>query len=272
MKISPTNLASGTTRAAPERNLAHSSCAKSISEQGSHYELPYGNTSICFRINFTLRRTLAIHVYPDTSVVVDAPENAALEKIKLKILKRAKWIRTQQRRFERFAPALPARKYISGESFRYLGRQYVLKVEKNIINKVKMERGKLMVYVTRVDPLHIKELVDNWYREKATHIFAECLTTCQKLVSKASIQYDGKIYLRAMRTCWGTCSKDSKITLNPELVAATKECIEYVIVHELCHLKEYNHSSAFFGLLSSVMPDWEKRKEKLETSAEKRKY
>lgn len=244
--------------------------ATNLLEKKDYYEVLYGNSSIPFRLNFTSRRTLAIHVYPDTSVVIDAPNDSTIEKIKSKVLKRAKWIRKQQRLFERFPPALPARKYISGESFRYLGRQYVLKVEQNLINKVRLERGKLIVYVTRVDQQRVKELVDDWYRAKAASVFHERLTVCQKLVAKASIRYEGKVYLRTMKTRWGTCSKDCRITLNPELVAASKECIDYVITHELCHLKEHNHSRAFFNLLAAVMPDWEKRKDKLEFSIERR--
>jgi hypothetical protein len=116
----------------------------------------------------------------------------------------------------------------------------------------------------------VKELVDEWYRAKASNIFTERLLACQKLVAKVNIQYEGNIYLRTMKTRWGSCSKDAKITLNPELVAASKECIDYVITHELCHLKQHNHGRAFFNLLTAVMPDWEKRKEKLEISIERR--
>lgn len=244
--------------------------ATNLLEKDNYYEVLYGNTSIHFRLKFTSRRTLAIHVYPDTSVVIDAPKDSTLEKIKSKVMKRAKWIRKQQRLFDRFPPALPARKYISGESFRYLGRQYVLKVEQSLINKVRLEKSKLIVYVTRVEQQRVKDLVDEWYRARAAHIFAERLIACQKVVAKTSIRYEGKIYLRTMKTRWGTCSKDSRITLNPELVAASKECIDYVIIHELCHLKHYNHGPSFLRILKSILPDWEKRKEKLDNFAEKR--
>jgi predicted metal-dependent hydrolase len=234
------------------------------------YTVLYGNTHIGFQLNYTSRKTLAIHVYPDTSVVVDAPTNSPIEKIQAKVLKRARWIRKQQRLFERFPPALPARKYISGESFRYLGRQYVLKVERNIINAVKLERGILRVSVTRVDQQHVKQLVDDWYRKKAEKIFSECLVKCRKIVEKSKIHYPYEAKLRIMKTRWGSCTADSIITLNPELISASKYCIEYVIVHELCHLKEHHHGNAFFKLLDYVMPDWEKRKNELELTAERR--
>jgi predicted metal-dependent hydrolase len=231
----------------------------------------YGDSTISFKLWYCARTTLAIHVYPDTSVVVEAPEDAPLEKVKHKVLKRAKWIKKQQYNFERFPPTLPARQYLSGESFRYLGRQYVLKIERDImLNTVKLERGKLRVLVTRMDQERVKTLVEEWYRKRALLVFNERLEACRKIVAKANILYEGKIHLRKMEKRWGTCSKDAKISLNPELVFASKECIDYVIVHELCHLKEHNHSPSFFKLLDFVMPDWERCKEKLDITAETR--
>ncbi|HEU5048598.1 MAG TPA: SprT family zinc-dependent metalloprotease [Rickettsiales bacterium] len=244
--------------------------AANIFRKEGYHEVLYGNTSIPFRLNFTDRHTLAIHVYPDMSVVIDAPQDVALALIKSRVLKRARWIRKQQKFFAGLPPALPVRKYISGETFRYLGRQYKLRVEKGIINKVHIERGKLVVYATRIEQQRVKELLDIWYRARAADIFMERFAVCQRLVSKINIQYENRLYLRSMRTRWGTCSKDAKITLNPELVACSKECIDYVIMHELCHLKEHNHNSKFYKLLSSVMPDWEERKYKLEITAERR--
>jgi hypothetical protein len=73
-----------------------------------------------------------------------------------------------------------------------------------------------------------------------------------------------EVKIKRLKKKWGSCSKQGKITLNSELVKAPKGCIEYVINHELCHLVEHNHSSAFYELQEKTMPDWEKRKNKLE--------
>ncbi|MAI62041.1 MAG: hypothetical protein CBB87_06065 [Micavibrio sp. TMED27] len=235
------------------------------------HSVEYGRSEIIFHLNFKDRKTLAIHVHPNCSVVVDAPDNTSLDKIKNRVFKRAKWIRKQQRYFERYPPALPARKYISGEAFRYLGRQYTLKIERSIIDEVKMLRGQLYVYATYTNSKHVKELVDTWYRNKANNVFEERFSECLKHVSrKIDIEHDGNFYLRAMKMRWGSCSKRHLITLNPELIGAPKECIDYVIVHELCHLSEHNHSKAFYKLLEKAMPDWEKRKDRLETLMEHR--
>ena len=235
------------------------------------HSVEYGQSEIIFLLNFKERKTLAIHVYPDKSVVVDAPANTSIDKVKSKVVKRAKWIRKQQRFFERYPPALPARKYISGEAFRYLGRQYTLKIEHSIINEVKLLRGQLYVYATYKSPKHIKELVDAWYRERAERIFKERFSECLKQAQqRISVEHDGQFKLRAMKTRWGSCSVKSQIILNPELIAAHKECIDYVIIHELCHVIEHNHSKNFYKLLDKAMPDWEKRKDKLETTMEHR--
>lgn len=231
----------------------------------------YGNSEISFHLNFKNRKTLAIHVYPDCSVVVDAPMETPLDKIKGKVMKRAKWIRKQQRYFDRYPPALPARKYVSGEAFRYLGRQHSLRVERGIVNEVKLLRGRLHVSSTYLKPEQIKELVDSWYRDRALTIFADRFSACLEHVqNKIGVEHEGTFKLRAMKTRWGSCSKNHQITLNPELIAAPKECIDYVITHELCHISEHNHSQAFYRLLTKVMPDWEMRKDKLETSMEHR--
>jgi len=71
-----------------------------------------------------------------------------------------------------------------------------------------------------------------------------------------------------MRTQWGSCSPKGDVLLNPYLVKAPKACIEYVVAHELCHLREHNHSERFYRLLSRVLPDWEARKAELDNLAE----
>ncbi len=235
------------------------------------HSIKYGRSEIIFNINFKDRKTLAIHVNPDGNVIADAPRNTPLEQIKAKIIKRAKWIKRQQLRFRRYPSELPARKYISGEAFKYLGRQYTLKIEKNLYNEVKMIRGQLYVRTTYTNKDHIKNLVDKWFRDKANLVFKERFSKCLVLAArKINIEHDGQFFIRSMKTRWGSCSKTNQITLNPELLAAHKECIDYVIVHELCHVAEHNHSKEFYRLFGKVMPDWEDRKDKLETTMEHR--
>lgn len=230
----------------------------------------YGDSVICFSLYYAQRKTLAIHVYPNGAVVVDAPIGTHYEKIVEKIRKRASWIRKQQAMFARLPLNIKDRRYISGESFRYLGRQYRLKVEVGLINKVMLQRGRIYVYVTYNTPERVKSLLEQWFKERAAAVFSERFEVCKSYVIKASIIPSQPLRIRTMKTRWGSCTKDGGISLNPELIAASKECIDYVITHELCHLKEHHHGKAFYDLLTYVMPDWKARCDKLNGTVEMR--
>lgn len=235
------------------------------------HSVQFGETEICFSLNYADRKTLAIHVYPDGKVSVDAPLSADIEKVYGKIKKRASWILKQQRQFESYPAPLPERRYVSGETHRYLGRQYRLKVIEGLGEAVKLTRGKLQVE-TRCpqDSLRVQKLLQAWYRSKALIVFAERYAQCVKGVERLGICHDKGFRLRFMAKRWGSCTGKGTITLNPELIAASKDCIDYVIIHELCHLKEHNHGQAFYRLLTMALKDWELRRKRLNEMVEVR--
>lgn len=231
----------------------------------------FGQTEITYCVNASDRKTLAIHVYPDGQVVVDAPITASHEEIAAKVKKKASWIFRQQLQFEAYPPAMPKRRYVSGETYRYLGRQYRLIVNQGIAECVKLLHGQLVVEV--VNPKNsekVKALLQEWYRLRAKTIFLERYDLCVKQVGKLGIEHHQGFQLRFMPNRWGSCTRQGSIILNPELIAAPKDCIDYVITHELCHLKERNHSQAFYKLLAVVMKDWEMRRKQLNEMVEVR--
>lgn len=231
----------------------------------------FGETEIHFSLNFIDRKTLAIHVYPDGSVNVDAPLSAALEKICDKVKKRAPWILKQQRQFAAYPPALPARRYVSGETHRYLGRQYRLKIMAGDSEMVKLTRGGLQVETQNPqDSLRVQRLLQAWYRSKALTVFTERYAQCIQHAERLGIYHDKGFQLRFMSKRWGSCTGKGTIILNPELIAAPKDCIDYVITHELCHLKEHNHGQAFYRLLTAALKDWELRRKRLNELVEVR--
>ena len=225
--------------------------------------IQFGRRQIAFQLLYSARKTLAIDVHPDLSVVVTAPQDADDSAIEEKMQKRAAWIIQQQRFFENYLPTIPPRKYVSGESHRYLGRQYRLRVHKGNQEAVKMARGQINVFLTdsaRKD--RIKTLVVGWFRRRAEIVFQELFDAMAEKAQRHGIAAEG-FELRRMKNRWGSCTKEGRILLNPDLMIAPKMCIEYVIAHELCHLKEHNHSQAFYRLLKNLMPDWEQRRERL---------
>lgn len=230
-----------------------------------YHTLQYGTRTIEYELTYTSRATLAIHVHPDRRVTVEAPDGSDLALIEQKIRKRAPWILRQQRDFEHAAGEQPARQYVSGETHRYLGRQYRLKVIQSATRResARMSRGRLLVYAR--DPgntQRVKTLIEAWYRKQAKRVFQERLAVWYPKVARFGIDLP-VVMIRQMKSRWGSCTESGKITLNLKLIQMPKECIDYVIVHELCHLKEHNHSPAFYAMLDKIMPDWRDRRRKL---------
>jgi predicted metal-dependent hydrolase len=231
----------------------------------------FGDTEINFSLNYVDRKTLAIHVYPDGQVGVDAPLATDIDKIYGKVTKRASWILKQQRKFESYPAPLPERRYISGETHRYLGRQYRLKVIEGVSEAVKMTRGMLQIETHNPqDRMCVQKLLQAWYRSKALSVFTERYAQCLQDVERLGIHHNKGFQLRYMSKRWGSCTGKGTITLNPELIAAPKDCIDYVIIHELCHLKEHNHGPAFYRLLTASLKGWELRRKRLNEMVEVR--
>ncbi len=242
---------------------------KQTNPQTDLYQVQYGNQSILFTLEYSERKTLAIEVHPDQTVLVIAPQNAPLPAIEAKVGHRAAWITKQQRQFSRYAPPLPASECVSGKGYCYLGRQYRLKLSTAKVDQVRLWQGRLEVMTaTPQDQQQVEILIDQWYRDRATKIFQERYQYCTQLVSPYSIEHNRGFELRNMPKRWGSCTPRGKIFLNPLLVSAPKDCIDYVIIHELCHVRIHNHSPRFYRLLESILPDWKTRREYLNVYTE----
>lgn len=223
--------------------------------------IQFGSKRIDFKLEYTDRRSLGITVTPDLLVIVKAPAGSTLDQVKIKLQRKAPWIIKQQNYFLSFQPKMPPRKYVSGETHLYLGRQYRLKVIDGNIDDVKL-RGKFIEVITTNRP-RVKALLHAWYLDHASDKFSRIAQPLIDRFKKYKVE-PTSIQLRAMPARWGSCTPKGKIILNPDLIRAPKACIEYVIIHELCHLVYHEHSQRFIDLQTREMKDWEKWKEKLE--------
>lgn len=223
--------------------------------------IQFGSRTIDFRLEYSDRKSLGITVTPEMEVLVKAPLDTTLEKVKEKIRKKAPWIIKQQSFFLSFQPKTPKRKYVSGETHLYLGRQYRLQIQIGIEESVKL-KGKF-IEVTTHDKSRSKALVNNWYLKHAQTQFQAIAAPLIEKFKKYGVE-PSEIVLRDMPTRWGSCTPKGKIILNPELIKAPKGCIEYVIIHELCHLIHFDHTKKFFELQEKEMKNWQSWKIKLE--------
>jgi len=240
------------------------------------YGFVYGHVHVPYRVERKItepgkQRKVSIQVTPDSSVIVNAPEDAGTSDIHDAVMKRAKWIYDRLQAFDAQQMHVQPRRYVSGEMQFYLGRRYVLKVvtSTEAAPRVKMERGNLLVSLPD-DPAEstdqIKALLRQWYRTRAQHIFKLRL---EELLPQASwVDEIPTFRILSMNKQWGSCSKQGMLMLNPHLVKAPRDCIDYVILHELCHIKEHNHGERFYRLLGQQMPEWKRTKQQLDDMAE----
>lgn len=225
-----------------------------------------GSETIQYDLLFAVRKTLEIAVYPDSKVVVKAPLGCNSEEIQAKVAKRSSWIRKQLMYFKQFEPKTPPRRFVGGETHMYLGRQFRLKIMIGTNENVKLTRGYFFVTIQENESSDkVRKLMEEWYYTKAAKQFEESLERCWERFKHISSSRPS-LRLRRMKKRWGSLSRNGTLTLNPNLILVPKECIDYVVTHELCHLLHYGHTPSFYHLLDKVMPDWEKRKQKLELS------
>lgn len=211
---------------------------------------------------------VAIHVEPDGRVLVDAPESASDQQIRTALTRRARWIHGHLAAIRlRRAHVLP-REYVSGESLLYLGRRYRLKVvtKPESPTTVRLHGGYIEVTLPARKPLAVREALNHWYRGRARLVLQERL---EAMASSLRWTRTAPVMrLQIMKVQWGSCSPAGRLTLNPHLVKAPRECIDYVLLHELCHLKEHNHSQKFYRLLERHLPRWRRKKERLDELAD----
>lgn len=161
-------------------------------------------------------------------------------------------------------PRTPPRRYISGETHLYLGRQYRLKIVAADEPRVRLMRGRLLIETPQPsDTERNAELLRRWYLLRAHIKCREQLESLFPTFRRLGFEAPD-LSVRTMRRRWGSLSREGRLTLNSDLIKAPRPCIDYVIIHELCHLVHDDHSTAFYQLLERVMPDWQKRKDRLE--------
>lgn len=232
--------------------------------------IDYGEERIGFSICFLPKPAtrVAIHVFPNGMVQVDAPEGATTSDVLTAVRRRARWIWQRLAEYRvRTRHVLP-RDYVSGESHFYLGKRYPLKVlaDKSGSHGVKMLRGRLEVTTPSKEREKVRSLLDTWYRQRAQEVFGRRLSECAS--NAPWLKTLPSLRLLNMRTQWGSCSPKRVLLLNPQLVKAPRHCIDYVIFHELCHLEEHNHSPKYYRLLGGCLPDWKQCKLELDNMAE----
>ena len=229
--------------------------------KNSFYLLSVQDHDIPIEMQYGFRKRLTLTVYPDQRVVARIPYGLPKRKVEIYFEKKSNWLLKHLGHFEKYPPERE-KEYINGETHHHLGKKYSLKLKSGPTNIALTENG-IILCVRDMQNIEMKKnVVDSWYRKEAirilTPLFNEWMNKLQYMkLPKASLRF------YKMKRRWGSCSTKHVITLNTELIKKDLTLIDYVIVHEICHLKVPAHNKAFYSLVESVIPNWKERRSTL---------
>ncbi|MCC2547963.1 M48 family metallopeptidase [Hymenobacter sp. BT175] len=224
----------------------------------------YGDHDIVYRLVFRPRLSLGLQVRADGSVRITAPAGTTRSWVAAQVLRRADWILKHQAAFQRQQPERPPLLFETGEQHLFEGKLYPLMVEQAARARVALRQEQLVLaYPAPHSPEKTAQLLSAWYGQQAPAIFAAALDRVWPRFAEFNLPRP-TLLARRMRTRWGSCTATTnRIRLNIDLVKAQPGCLDYVLLHECCHLLVPNHSSKFYDLQTRLMPDWEEWKKKL---------
>ena len=225
----------------------------------------WGRTLIPFEIRRSGReKTVSIAVEPGGEVVVTAPQATDVERLRGLVREKAGWIVRRRRLLESLDPA-PTREFLSGETFLYRGRQHRLLVTTHDgPTEVKLEQGRLVVrlpgaVLEKERPAQVARALEAWFRRRAEAKLPEMVDACVLRAGLSAVPV--QVVTQAKR--WASCTSAGCIRLNWRLIQAPSRLVEYVVFHELTHLRLPNHDEAFWAALGALLPDYERRKDDL---------
>ena len=221
----------------------------------SHYLMP------TYQIIHSKRKSIAIIIERDGRLVVRAPLRATKVQIEALLAEKGKWIQEKQELNRTLWKALAPKTFIDGEEFLFLGKSYRLVIVKNQNQALIFKDG---FYFSRKAMKMAKAVFEKWYREQARRILTERVNL---FAQKHGFNYKG-IRITSARTRWGSCGSQGSLNFPWRLVMAPMSVIDYVVIHELVHLEEKNHSRKFWAKVESLMPGYKQRREWLKRNGD----
>ena len=188
-------------------------------------------------------------------IVPDALADVRIEKL---LKDKTRWIKEKLYLYQQTMP-VSSREFVSGEAFPYLGRNYRLKIESGAFQPVKLKQGRLVVTLPKevATPQLVRNALVRWYRLQAQQRFAEKVLRYAKVVGVSPTAVD----IKTFKSRWGSCNIKGEVQFHWKVILAPHRIVDYVVVHELCHLKHHDHSPVFWKSVERVIPDYLECKE-----------
>ncbi len=215
------------------------------------------------KINYSVQKSLRaryarLKISPKDGLQIIIPAGAEVD-IEEFIRKNTSWILKHHRRIEEIKEETPQRGYVSGEKIPFMGEQRLLNIEAKTRGKlttIMLDHDALQIRVGTDGSINdsdfIRDALENWYRHKAKTYIGKRVA---ELASQHGFEYE-KVTIKGQSTRWGSCSTKRNLNFNWKLMMTPPAAIDYVIIHELCHLREMNHSKKFWKLVARYCPDY----------------
>ena len=216
-------------------------------------------------VRSTRRKSVSIQV-ADGLIQLRVPQSISKREIEQLLERKRRWIEGKVA-LQSALPRLQPKQYLKGEQFLYLGKEYPLQLTSDFPYRVTLQGDQLLLGVKpstslEQQPQWIKKQLTAWYREQALQRLQERTAHFARVVGVKP----ASVVVRTYRSRWGSCSSRGDIRYNWKLIMGPAEVIDYVVVHELCHLLEHNHSPAYWRRVEQFMPDYREQREWLKRS------
>lgn len=225
-----------------------------------------GSNGFIVEIIRTDRRKTADIRVEDGAVSIVVPKSTASERIDQLLLAKRSWIQEKIAIQSDMAP-VHDKQYVSGEAFPYLGRNYRLKTQQGNFAPVRLVQGRLLVQAPlgSAQPHVIRNALVRWYKRQASQKLAEKVA---RFAPTVGVEPNG-VCIKTFKSRWGSCTAKGKLEFNWQIVMAPNRMVDYVVIHELCHLIRHDHSPEFWKEVARVMPDYQQCRDWLKENGER---
>jgi len=209
-----------------------------------------------FKVIYSRRSTIGISVLPDSSVIVRVPYLTTLKTINRIVKEKYFWVIKHRDNYRELDNSSRNKSYTSGETYLFRGKESLLKIEKSAKPYVIFFDSTIELGTEKTDdPETVRRLLYKGYKNEAITHFPILMRKVLREHENQKFKPEGLI-IRTMKRRWGSCSNKGIVILSTELIKLSDLYIEYVITHELCHLKHHNHGPNFYKLLTEMYPEW----------------
>ena len=226
------------------------------------YKIKYGSSIISYEIIKSKRRKTSEITVGRDGVIVRTPHTKSPRDAKKMVEQKAQWIFKKQLYYARQKPQALKEKFAIGSTLSFKGKDYMIKIIPNKKQTTKLSKGFLEFHITqkRHTKNQIREMYQEWLKKKAEPYFAKLVDKYSSIVGAKP----SKIIIKNLKGRWGSTTERREINLNANIMKAPIQVINYVILHEICHLKIKEHSFHFWDMISRHMPNYEDQKRWLE--------